>query len=114
VDERFQTISDSGGSGHHGTPGHIEEQIEALTLTVAHLAAQLTMSQIRLRALATVLEKHGGVDPAEVQGHVTQIADRETGFYLRENLGETLANLIEVDTLAREIVEYLGNPGSPE
>jgi hypothetical protein len=112
MDEDFQPVGEGALPPSSGIPGHTDEQIEALTLIVAHLAAQLTMSQIRLRALATALERHGVVDPAEVQGFVTQIADHETGFYLRENLGETLSNLIEVDDLAREIMEYLGNPGS--
>ena len=106
----MQSVSETDYPPRHDAHGPAGEQLEALTLTVAHLAAQLTMSQIRLRALATVLEKHGAVDPAEVQGYVTRIADHEAGFYLRENLGETLTNLIDVDTLAREIVEYLGNP----
>lgn len=88
-----------------GNPDNLEA-IEALTLVVAHLAAQLTMTQIRLRGLATALEATG-IDPAVVQGHVTEIADREAGHYLRENLGERLAGLIEIEPLTRDIVEFV-------
>jgi hypothetical protein len=90
---------------------HDQEAIEALTLVVAHLAAQLTMTQMRLRALATALEASGTVDPAMVRGHLLEIADHETGFYLLENLGERLSTLIEVDELSRDIIDFLGQPG---
>ena len=94
------------GNGHAGD----QDAIAALTLVVSHLAAQLTMTQIRLRALASALEASGSIDPSVVQGHVAEIADHQTGFYLRENLGEALANMIEVDNLAREIMEFMGKP----
>ena len=112
MDEEFQPVGEEDTPRQNGRAGPYDEQIEALTLIVAHLAAQLTMSQIRLRALASVLEAQGAIDPAVVQGHLTRIADHEAGFYLRENLGEVLSNMIEVDDLAREIMEYLGNPGA--
>lgn len=110
--EEFQPVGDGSDLPPNSRESHRDEQIEALTLIVAHLAAQLTMSQIRLRALASALEAQGTIDPATVQGYVTRVADSEAGFYLRENLGETLADLIEVDDLARDIMEYLGNPGA--
>ncbi|MCC6944232.1 MAG: hypothetical protein IT335_06620 [Thermomicrobiales bacterium] len=85
------------------------EAIEALTLVVAHLAAQLTMTQIRLRGLATYLADQEGFDPDAVRGHVTRVADAEAGFYLRENLGEQLVNLIDVEQLTRDIIEFVSN-----
>lgn len=112
MDEGFQPVGKGGGPTPNSSPRDYDGQIEALTLIVAHLAAQLTMAQIRLRALASALEADGAIDPAVVQGYVTQVADHEAGFYLRENLGDVLSNLIEVDDLAREIMEYLGNPGA--
>src|SRR3712207_8538956 len=50
------------------------------------LAAQLTVNQIRLRALATELGERGLVDPVAVAARVRRIAKSETGVYLRENL----------------------------
>ena len=90
--------------------GNDQEPIEALTLVIAHLAAQLTMTQIRLRGLATALETQENFDPAFVRGHVTRIADAEAGFYLRENLGDRLADLIDIEQLTRDIIEFVGNP----
>ena len=92
--------------GGHG-PASDQEAIEALTLVIAHLAAQLTMAQIRLRGLASALESVGALDPALVQGHVTEIADREAGHYLTENLGEKLTTLIDVDQLTRDIIQFV-------
>jgi hypothetical protein len=46
-----------------------------------------------------------------VRGHLLEIADHETGFYLLENLGERLSTLIEVDELSRDIIDFLGQPG---
>ncbi len=94
------------GSGHSDGSQDEKEAIEALTLVVAHLAAQLTMTQIRLRGLATALQATG-IDPAVVRGHVTEIADREAGHYLTENLGERLAGLIDIEQLTRDIVEFV-------
>ncbi len=91
---------------HHGSS---QDSIEALTLVVAHLAAQLTMTQIRLRGLATYLETLPEFDPEAVQAHVTRIADSEAGFYLRENLGEQLASLIDVEQLTRDIVDFVSS-----
>jgi len=81
---------------------------EALTRSLAHLAAQLTLSQIRLRALATELDERGLVEPAAVAARVRAIAATEAGGYLRENLGEALVEVIDVEALERELVEYLG------
>jgi hypothetical protein len=88
--------------------GHEEEDwAEALARSVAHLAAQLTISQIRLRALATELGERGMLDREAVAERVREIAAAETGVYLRENLGEALVEIIDVDTLEQDLVDYL-------
>jgi hypothetical protein len=86
-----------------------DEWAEAMARTIAHLAAQLTMSQIRLRALATEMSSRGIVDEAAVARRAGEIAARETGSYLRENLGSVLSDMIDVDSLESEIVSYLTN-----
>jgi hypothetical protein len=103
--ERFPPGEDPADLNGHG---HEEEEwAEALARTVAHLAAQLTVNQIRLRALATALNERDLVDPGVVAGHVRAIAEAETGTYLRENLGESLAEIIDLEALERDLVEYL-------
>jgi hypothetical protein len=84
----------------------VEEWAEVLARSVAHLAAQLTMTQIRLRAMATALEERGDLDAANIQQRAAAIASTETDRYLRENLGEALADLIDTDTLARDINRF--------
>lgn len=103
--ERFPPGEDPADLNGHG---HEEEEwAEALARSVAHLAAQLTVNQIRLRALATALNERDLVDPGVVAGHVRAIAEAETGTYLRENLGETLAEIIDLEALEQDLVEYL-------
>jgi len=84
---------------------------------VAHLAAQLTINQIRLRALATELGDQKLVDPDAVATRVRQIADVEVGVYLRENLGESMVEIIDVEALEQDLLEYLhgeeGGTASP-
>ena len=87
--------------------GHEEDWAEALTRSVAHLAAQLTVNQIRLRALATELGERGLIDPGGVAARVRGIAKTETGVYLRENLGESLVDVIDVEALEQDLVDYL-------
>jgi hypothetical protein len=87
-----------------------EEWVEAMARTVGHLAAQLTLAQIRLRALATELQERGVVAPAEVAARVRAIAAAETGGYLRENLGEALVEVIDVEALERDLIAYLSDP----
>jgi hypothetical protein len=90
------------------TPRHTQEEwIEVMARTVAHLAAQLTMTQIRLRALATEIGERGAVDPDAVRRRTGEIAARETAAYLRENLGEALAEIIDIKALESEIVTFL-------
>lgn len=103
--ERFPPGEDPADLNGHG---HDEEEwAEALARSVAHLAAQLTVNQIRLRALATALNERGLVEPTDVAGHVRAIAEAETGTYLRENLGESLAEIIDLEALEQDLVEYL-------
>lgn len=94
--------ADLNGHGHND-----EDWAEALARTVAHLAAQLTINQIRLRALATELGDQGAIDQGAVAARVRQIASAETGEYLRENLGESLVEVIDVDSLEQDLVAYL-------
>lgn len=87
-----------------------EEWATVLTRTIGHLAAQLTVAQVRLRALASELHEQGVVAPAEVASRVRDIAVAETGGYLRENLGEALVDVIDVDALEHDLVAYLSDP----
>ena len=103
--ERFPPGDDPADLNGHG---HSEvEWAEALARSVAHLAAQLTINQIRLRALATELGERAQVDPAVVAARVRAIAATETGTYLRENLGESLVDIIDVEALEQDLVAYL-------
>ena len=103
--ERFPPGGDPADLNGHG---HDEEAwAEALARTAAHLAAQLTVSQIRLRALATELGERQLVDPTVVSARVRAIAETETGTYLRENLGESLIDVIDVEALEQDLVAYL-------
>lgn len=103
----WQQSSDSGPNGryHHHNTG--DEWLEILTRTVAHLAAQLAMTQMRLRAVATALEECGAVDDSAVRAHLRAIAAQETGVYLRENLGQALCEIIDVEQLEADIREFL-------
>jgi hypothetical protein len=84
-----------------------EEWSQVLARTVAHLAAQLTMTQIRLRALASEIDAAGVVDPAAVAARVGKVAQSETSRYLRENLGDALAEAIDLKALEAEIIDFL-------
>ena len=85
----------------------IDEWAELFARTIAHLAAQLTMTQLRLRALATAAAEQGAIDPALVGRHLATLAETQTGPYLRENLGEGLVDAIDVESLERELSAYL-------
>ena len=91
-----------GANGAHDA----SEWVEVMARTVAHLAAQLTMSQLRLRALATTLDAAGAVDPAAVKATLIDLAGRHAAGYLRENLGEALEEIVEIDALAGQIVAF--------
>jgi hypothetical protein len=84
-----------------------EAWVEALARSVAHLAAQLTINQIRLRALASELGEHKVIEPEAVASRVRVIAAAETGAYIRENLGEALVDVIDVDALEQDLIDYL-------
>jgi hypothetical protein len=51
------------------------------------------------------------VDEAAVTTRLADLAAADGGRYLRENLGDALAEVIDVDALARELVDYLGGQG---
>jgi hypothetical protein len=102
--ERMPPGGDAADLNGHG---HDEGWAEALARTVAHLAAQLTINQIRLRALATEMGEQGLIAPEAVAARVHTIAETETGSYLRENLGESLLEVIDVDALEHDLTEYL-------
>jgi hypothetical protein len=106
------TTSGGGENGFHGRQPTAEEWVGMLAHTVAHLAAQLTMTQVRLRAIATELTT-SGIDPSAVHDRVREIAGAETGTYLRENLGETMADLIDFASLEADIVDYLSSSDAP-
>ena len=104
----MERIPSGGDPADFDGHGHDQEAwAETLARSVAHLAAQLTISQIRLRALATELGERELVAPDAVAARVRAIAAEETGDYLRENLGEDLVNIIDVDTLEQDLVAYL-------
>jgi hypothetical protein len=96
------------GHGHEHEHGIDLEWMEALTRSVAHMAAQLTVAQLRLRALATHLEAKGLASSDAVAAHLALIAERDGGALLRENLGSALVQVIDVDDLERQVIEQLG------
>jgi len=101
----------NGNPDGHGAPGEPPDVwAEMLARSVAHLAAQLTMTQIRLRALATEATARDPFAAEAVRERVQSIAAAETGRYLRENLGEALVELIDVEALEGEVVAFLASP----
>lgn len=106
------TAGDSAPTGQGGPPGHgaHDEWSEALARTVAHLAAQLTVAQLRLRALGSAIAARGLVDPAEVDAYLAAQSRVDGGLYLRENLGEALVDVIDVDALEHDLITYLTSP----
>jgi hypothetical protein len=89
-----------------------DEWAELLTRSLAHLAAQLTVAQIRLRALGGALEERGGIDAEAVAARVRALAAADGAAILRENLGEPLTEVIDVDALERDLVAYLTETGA--
>jgi hypothetical protein len=79
--------------------------------SVAHLAAQVTLGQLQLRALAEEVQARGGVDEAAVRARLRRLAVLRTGPALRENLGPALADLIDMESLERDLVSYLSAGG---
>ena len=85
------------------------DSIELLAQTVAHLALQLTIAQIQLRALGTVLEHNQLVESDAVLDATSQIARENAGRFLSENLGPALADMVDVSDLERQIVAFLSS-----
>ncbi len=96
---------------HAASPGSHDageqEWAELLARTVAHLAAQLTVTQLRLRALAADVAAREYASETAVHESLRQLAQDEGGAYLRANLGDALADLIDVEELQRSLVSYL-------
>jgi hypothetical protein len=69
---------DNGREAPRHTP---DDWAELLARTVAHLAAQLTMTQIRLRALATEVSDRDPAAAAAVRERLRRLATGETGRY---------------------------------
>lgn len=94
---------------HQNGHGHQipDEWADSMVRTVAHLAAQLAIVQIRLRALATELDASETVAAGAVAARVASLAEAEIGSYLRENLGEILAEVIDVEMLEQDVIGYL-------
>jgi hypothetical protein len=86
-DARWRSIPlDGNGVGRPSGHAHsADEWNEAIVRTVAHLAAQLTVAQIRLRALASDLDERGLVEPATVAARVRTLAEQGGG---RDAAGE--------------------------
>lgn len=103
-------------NGHAGSPpahpAGDQEWAELLARTVAHLAAQLTVTQLRLRALASDVAAREQASEAVVQDRLSQLARDEGGAYLRANLGDALADIIDVDELQQSLVAYLSHDES--
>lgn len=95
----------TGSSPAHDAGEH--EWAELLARTVAHLAAQLTITQLRLRALASEVASDDVAREAAVHDRLRRLAQDEGGTYLRANLGDALADLIDVDELQDSLVAYL-------
>ena len=104
--------SNLGANGAHSVDHDAGEWVELMARTIAHLAAQLTITQLRLRALATTLGSSGAVDPAAVRASLGELAGRHAAGYLRENLGEALEEVVETDALAGQIAAFLEREGA--
>jgi hypothetical protein len=88
------------------------EWAEIFARTVANLAAQLTVTQLQLRALGREVEERGLAEPGAVQVRLRRMAPIQTGPTLRENLGETLSEIVDVAALERDLIDYLTAPGA--
>jgi hypothetical protein len=88
-------------------PPTLEETIESLAQTVAHLALQLTVAQLQLRALGTVLAETSTVSADDVLARSARLAEEHAGSFLSGNLGPALVDLVDMPELERQIIEYL-------
>ena len=85
----------------------LTEVVEALARTVAHLAVQLTITQIQLRGLGQVLQETGSASGEAVLKATSDLSRRHAGAFIRENLGSALEGLVDVSELEREIIDFL-------
>ena len=83
------------------------EAIESLARSVAHLAVQVTIAQLQLRALGQVLETSSLVASDAVSETTASLARSSAGRFLSENLGPDLAGLIDLDDLESQVIAYL-------
>lgn len=97
------------GVGPHDAP----EWADVLARSIAHLAAQLTTTQLRLRALATEVAETSTVDAEAVNLRLREIAHRDAGTYLREILGEAMTEIVDVDELEARIIAFLETETTP-
>ena len=88
-------------------PAGEQEWAELLARTVAHLAAQLTVTQLRLRALASDVAARDSASEGAVHDRLRQLARDEGAAYLRANLGEALTELIDLEDLQQSLIAYL-------
>lgn len=100
--------ADAGGAHAHDSA----EWAEIFARTVANLAAQLTVTQLQLRALGREVEERGLADRGAVEARLRRMAPIQTGPILRENLGEALSEIVDVDSLERDLIQYLTAPGA--
>ena len=61
-----------------------DDTIERLAQTVAHLALQLTIVQIQLRALGAAVSESGLLDSTRVEQATANVARMHAGRYLQE------------------------------
>lgn len=85
----------------------MDATVERLAQTVAHLALQLTIVQLQLRALGTAAAESSLLEAARVEQATAAVARMHAGRYLRENLGEGLSDLVDLADLERQIIAYL-------
>ena len=88
------------------------ETIETLARAVAHLALQLTITQIQLRGLGTALANSGVIGSDPVYEATAKLAEESAGQFLVENLGPDLVDLIDLPDLQRQIIAYLRTLGT--
>lgn len=94
----------SADSHPHADP---TEVVEALARSVAHLAVQLTITQIQMRGLGLVLQETGMSSGEAVLKATSDLSRKHAGAFIRENLGPALEGLVDVAALEREIVDFL-------
>lgn len=92
-------------TGH--THNNQDDVLEAMARTIAHLAVQLTITQLQLRGLGQVVGESGAVKAEDVLRQTDRLARTHAHSFVAENLGEALAGLVDVDALTAEIIRFL-------